>query len=317
MDEKADCMSKSCAFIEKVALWAQKQPVAPVVYAGKAGHGFGNRPAPQIEICYLQKGYYDRLHIGDLTVSFPCNHVSIHSVHHGNYSDKAKHNQSWCAFLDVSKAEEFQYLYETPVFHLIEVDKPDDLIRAFQSLAIRSRQPDWSSPIYPGAQEYQATQDANAIDPMHRLAINSAVSELLLALFCESKRQASPQGSRVPEVIQQAMDYIELHYCEPETSVSQIAASVHVSPDHFTRMFKKHVGESPVQYLRRVRVGRSKMLLRDSDHQIQNVCWSVGFRDPFHFSKVFREFTGVSPSQYRRNASSEDTDEGEETDSQE
>lgn len=300
MDERLNCMSETCATLKKLADWVHSQPIVPVIFAGKGGYGFETAPAPYIEICYLEKGFEPELHIGDLTVAIPCNHAGIMSVHQGNLSAKPGPRPAWCAFIDVSQAKEFRYLHKTPLFHDISVDNPNELLRAFHRLSMRCRKASWSSPVYPPLKPFWETRDADRIDTIDRLAINSAMTELLVTLLAEAQKTSSQTVPQIPPAIQDSVDYIELHYCDPEISVSDIAASANLSQEHFIRVFHKHIGESPFQYLRRTRIDRSMQLLKDTDNPIQNICWSVGFKDPFHFSKVFQKFTGMSPTKFRK-----------------
>jgi len=72
--------------------------------------------------------------------------------------------------------------------------------------------------------------------------------------------------------------------------------------DHFRRLFKKEMGETPLGYLTGLRLARAKRLLerRQSGgltvRQIAKLC---GFDDPYYFSTLFRRSVGCSPSGYR------------------
>lgn len=292
-------MDETCAFLKKVISWVNAQPLPRIVYAGRAMYGFANAPNPFLEICYLQEGDYEEIRLGDLTVSLPHNYVSIHSVHQGNYSSVNKPSKAWCAFIDVSKAEEFQYLYETPVFHRVPVQNSGDLVRAFQRLAIRSKRAQWILPGYPPPKNPSDWQVVDQLHTIDRLAIRAALTELLVLLFEEQREQMAGSAPECPKPIRDTVDYLELHYGDSDLTLKNIAAQAHLTPVHFTRVFHKHLGEPPMRYLRRVRIGQAMHLLRETDHPIQNIAWSVGFKDPFHFSRVFREFVGRSPREYR------------------
>ena len=292
-------MSETCAFIEKMVRWVQGKGLAPVVYAGSGSYGFGNRPSPRIEICYLKEGFFEDLRIGDLRVALPANHVAILSVHHGAISFPQKRIQSWAVFLDVSRSAVFRQLFRMPVFHLVEVHHPAELTHSIANLSLRCRQARWSSPTYPESEEFRKSRKSANIDPVSKAGINSALTELLYTLHREAGRCRTGPGT-IPNAVQKALNFVELHYCEPDTTVNRIAEHVHLSGDHFARLFKRYMGESPVGYLRRIRLSRSKVLLTETDMNIQSICWTTGFRDPFHFSRAFKEFAGISPTEYRQ-----------------
>lgn len=81
--------------------------------------------------------------------------------------------------------------------------------------------------------------------------------------------------------------------------VRAVAAIAHVSPAHFSRMFREVFGESPHRYLQRRRVERSMFLLRDTGRTITDICFDVGFGSIGTFSRTFTSIVGQSPSAYR------------------
>ena len=79
------------------------------------------------------------------------------------------------------------------------------------------------------------------------------------------------------------------------------AASVaFLSPFHFHRMFTRAFGETPHEFLRRLRIDRAKQLLARDHLPVTEVCLSVGYESLGSFSTLFRSFVGQSPADYRR-----------------
>ena len=62
----------------------------------------------------------------------------------------------------------------------------------------------------------------------------------------------------------------------------------------------EHMHESPMEYIERVRLERSRQMLATTDVPVYAVAESVGFINPFHFSRAFKEASGMSPSHYRK-----------------
>lgn len=69
---------------------------------------------------------------------------------------------------------------------------------------------------------------------------------------------------------------------------------------HFGRVFAKHTGLSPRDYLRKCRIDSACRLLADSACSLTEVAREVGYGDLFHFSSHFKRHLGVSPSRWRR-----------------
>ncbi|MFO7171771.1 MAG: AraC family transcriptional regulator [Bacillota bacterium] len=98
-----------------------------------------------------------------------------------------------------------------------------------------------------------------------------------------------------------AMAYVRHHYHSP-CRLEEVARAVHLSPFHFSRLFKKRTGMTFGQYLTAERVERARQLLLHSNLPIDEVARRVGYHKTGHFSRKFREQTGMTPSEYRRRA---------------
>jgi len=95
-----------------------------------------------------------------------------------------------------------------------------------------------------------------------------------------------------------ARDFMEASLSEPITLVD-LAAVACCSPHHFLRLFKQHFGETPHQYLMRLRLQRACTLLKHTEMPVTEICFRVGFESLGSFSWLFRRRLGLSPSEYR------------------
>ena len=78
-----------------------------------------------------------------------------------------------------------------------------------------------------------------------------------------------------------------------------MAAYLGVSPNYFSTLFHKTVGESFREHLCRVRIEESKRLLLSTDISLNQIGLAVGFSDQSYYSKVFKRITGLTPGEYR------------------
>jgi AraC family transcriptional regulator len=101
--------------------------------------------------------------------------------------------------------------------------------------------------------------------------------------------------------VERVRAFIEAHLAEP-VRVGQLADTVHMSPFHFARMFKRATGESPHASLTRRRMERAKVLLSQSAMPLVEVAAAVGFQTQGHFTEVFRRHVGSTPRRYRLSA---------------
>ena len=93
--------------------------------------------------------------------------------------------------------------------------------------------------------------------------------------------------------------YIDDHLAD-ELSLSELAACAHLSPYHFTRLFKLSTGCTPHRYVIRQRVEKAKSLLASGKLTIGEVAQAVGFFDHSNLSLHFKRLTGVSPRDFSR-----------------
>ena len=72
-----------------------------------------------------------------------------------------------------------------------------------------------------------------------------------------------------------------------------------MSPTYFSKLFSEEMGCRFTAYLNKVRVEKSKLLLKGSGIPLVDIAGLVGYEDQSYFTKVFKRVTGVSPGKYR------------------
>ncbi len=82
-------------------------------------------------------------------------------------------------------------------------------------------------------------------------------------------------------------------------SVEEIAAQVHFSPRHLTRLMQKFAGVSPAAYIERARMDRAHSLLLHSGAQLKEIAREVGYVDVHHFTRVCKRVWGKPPGLLR------------------
>lgn len=99
--------------------------------------------------------------------------------------------------------------------------------------------------------------------------------------------------------VRKAKEYIQSHYSEPLT-LEGISEMVGLSTAYFSALFKKTEGEGFAKYLINVRIEQAKVLLRETNLPVTEVCRRVGYNDLRHFTHTFERATEVKPSVYRK-----------------
>jgi len=81
--------------------------------------------------------------------------------------------------------------------------------------------------------------------------------------------------------------------------VEELAAGCNVTSSHFRHLFKKHVGLSPTQYVKLLRIRAAKKLLRTTFLSVKEVMAAVGENDFSHFVRHYKYECGETPSETR------------------
>lgn len=101
-------------------------------------------------------------------------------------------------------------------------------------------------------------------------------------------------------LIEEAKSFIKKNYCDPNISLNSVAYNVHVSPNHFSNIFKSVTGESFTDFLIRIRIDKAKELLNSTTLKTYEISDTIGYTDSHYFSYIFKKITGVTPSEFRK-----------------
>lgn len=105
--------------------------------------------------------------------------------------------------------------------------------------------------------------------------------------------------SSIRRTVKQMIQYMSTQYAYP-VSIEQMSESLGYNRAYLSRIFKQETGLTPVTYLLKLRIDKSRQLLRERpDLSIEQVSASVGMPDALYFSKQFKRFHGEAPSLYR------------------
>ncbi len=100
------------------------------------------------------------------------------------------------------------------------------------------------------------------------------------------------------EIILQAVRYIDENL-STDLSVSSIAANLYITPNYFSRLFKRVKGEGCNEYIVRKRIEKAQSLLVNTSSKTGKIAMMVGYNDTNYFSLAFKKHTGASPTKYR------------------
>jgi transcriptional regulator GlxA family with amidase domain len=100
------------------------------------------------------------------------------------------------------------------------------------------------------------------------------------------------------KVVEKAQVYIESNL-QNKISVEQLSSKLAIGRRNFDRRFIKATGNTPAEYVQRVKIESAKKAFETSRKNINEVMYEVGYSDLKAFREVFKRITGVSPIEYR------------------
>jgi two-component system response regulator YesN len=127
--------------------------------------------------------------------------------------------------------------------------------------------------------------------------INEALRRIITEVLVFRDGRTQFEKTRL---VYQAKQFIDSNFTDPDLLLKEVAASVNLSPSHFSVVFGHEIGESFKDYLTRIRIERARELLRTTNLTCSEIALRSGYSDPHYFSYVFKKFTGVPPQRFRR-----------------
>lgn len=100
------------------------------------------------------------------------------------------------------------------------------------------------------------------------------------------------------KLIEHAVKYVEDNIARSDLSVEELSRALGMSRVHLYKKLVNITGKTPIEFIRVIRLKRAAQLLRQSQQNVSEVAYQVGFNNPKYFSKYFKDEFGVLPSNY-------------------
>ena len=123
-------------------------------------------------------------------------------------------------------------------------------------------------------------------------ALRSALARIAQKPNHEGQRSAA-------ERVASSVAWMKNRLAEP-LRVSELASRSGLSVAHYTVLFRRQIGFSPIDWFLRLRLQWACELLDTSQSSIGEIARQTGFADPYYFTRCFRRIVGLPPRQYRR-----------------
>ncbi|MBE7025236.1 MAG: helix-turn-helix domain-containing protein [Ruminococcaceae bacterium] len=128
--------------------------------------------------------------------------------------------------------------------------------------------------------------------------ICDAYIKILLFSLAEHCKNNSNQSDKKSATRAKIREFLRLHACDGMTA-REAAAALHYNPDYLTQILKADTGMTLSEYLNDIRLKEAKNLLLNSNRNVTEIAYKVGFSDEKYFMKLFKRKENVTPTQYR------------------
>lgn len=82
-------------------------------------------------------------------------------------------------------------------------------------------------------------------------------------------------------------------------TLDTLAHSVNLSASHYSLIFRKKTGFSPIEYFNHLKAQKACQYLLFTDLRVKEIADKLGIEDPYYFSRMFTKIMGTSPGEYR------------------
>ena len=213
------------------------------------------------------------------------------------------------------------FLTEKPLVRISEEDMREELFQIMEQEAGRTP----SSSIDPGTmgqtiyltqkmvfpQEYDRilerlrimrNDSIKNLNYYSQLVTSLSLSKLLVNLsqmVISAVDISDYKKASIPQPLQKALLYVQKHY-KQRISVEELSDAAGVSVQHIIRLFRKHLGTTPVGYINRTKVLHAIDMLRNTELTVQEIAYELGFDNPNYFSRLFKKEEKMSPLDTRK-----------------
>ena len=160
----------------------------------------------------------------------------------------------------------------------------------------------WCFDVAAGIYFTSVTETGEAVDSrvesLMKALVGADRDEILEMTSAFIKKLVFKEENERHEIIVRARRFIDEHL-EADLSVARLAEQFYVSPNYFSRLFKRVMNEGCNEYIVKKRIEKSRILLETTTIKAGKIALMVGYNDTNYFSLAFKKHTGMSPTKYR------------------
>ena len=234
-----------------LAEWVSMLSDPPLVFAEAEINLPIRTPArPLVEFLFVIEGSM-RFAVGGLTAKLAAGDLAIVNAHFGNHDVQSDRPHCYsCISFEVAKCPALRSLRKSPLLEARPIADCDALRRLYREVCERQH---------------------TSCGHLPELQLKAALLRLLVAVVAEGDISEIPCGFGASHRLREAIAMIRHSHAHPDLSLDDLAQSVHLSKDHFGRLFKSEFKLSPMRYLLQLRLRRARNLLLKSEMSVKQI----------------------------------------------
>jgi AraC-like DNA-binding protein len=106
--------------------------------------------------------------------------------------------------------------------------------------------------------------------------------------------------SRADQEAKKVFEFIHSRYGEQDLDLRLINASTGIPEAKISKIIGMHQGLSFRQYLNAIRMKEAKRLMLETDRQVTEIAFAVGYANISHFNRIFKQLESIPPTEFRK-----------------
>jgi AraC family transcriptional regulator, melibiose operon regulatory protein len=166
-----------------------------------------------------------------------------------------------------------------------------------EDFILLTAQTDWQRELLLCLNHIYEEMNASQANPLRLLALSTSLCADMLAHVQQGAGELADLTTWI--AVWNMTGYIRQHY-EQKITLDEIAAAGSVCRSRCCDLFAKYVGQTPNNFLVRLRIHKGCQMLRETKRSICEIALACGFQSASYFTYTFRREMGMVPQEYRR-----------------
>jgi YesN/AraC family two-component response regulator len=129
------------------------------------------------------------------------------------------------------------------------------------------------------------------------------IKGILERLLEQTRARGDIETGGINGKMERVKHILEVNY-HKSISLNDVAEAVCLSPKYLSRVFKEETGTGFNDYKLGIKIGKAKEMLRDSGANVDQIAYSLGYKNPESFIRIFKKLAGCTPTEYREKKNS-------------